>query len=702
MKKMLTALAMLALMIALAAGIPGGAESKLNYETPASTAVSCLAVYGNALSSFPGVSQRGGAIPEALEELLGFLDGNSAAAGDIREALAALDEDGDAAAKRAGTLLIQAAGSLRESDVATPFGPEDLAVAAKHHLLPATDVAAFAEAFDAAARAQMDTFFILCGDDLRDEVHRSASVGDAPLLADIAVNCGVIDFREYRVEELSMSVFDAPTYYAGQRILHAWLSNDVESLTDVEHQTLDAALAVAEGAAGTALERERHIHDALCEIVAYSAEDDPLGRKDCAVGALLDGRADCDGYSDAFSLCCGLAGLEARFIHGYSIEAPGEDIPQEDGEDGSHLWNLVNVDGHWVSVDVTWDDQDPGILYCNYNLGSARIGQSHAWDGRALTVALEPDTPDELRDGDLALHATDSWDALYALFREKAAERQERIALLVPETSGGAVNEERVKALLYSTGVTACGWYVQNGIVELADLEYREHFAICDTAEEVSTWIEACAEDGVGEFAVYFSPELAQVLFENDHAGLVALLSASRLENVSYGYDEANCMVLISEAGYGEAVEAPTDLDAVRAALAEALEAMSPSVQFLLPDGMAFEAVAEELSPFVYAYGVENFVWRANGRRMTLDEVTYYPEFARVADEAALRGYLDCCREAGIADFRAYCPEDCYRRLCDDGGAGFFDLLNQAGCTVSQFFRDDACGALIVEGARWR
>ncbi|MDO4865240.1 MAG: transglutaminase domain-containing protein [Clostridia bacterium] len=702
MKRVLTALTMLALTIALAAGIPGGAESRLSFETPAATAGSCLAVYGNALSSFPGVSQRGGAIPEALEELLGFLDGKCAAANDIREALAAMEEDGDASARRAGTLLLQAAGSLREEDVATPFGPEDLAIAAKRHLLPVADVAAFAEAFDAAAREQMDTFFILCGDELLDEVHRNASVGDAPLLADIAVNCGVIDFREYRVEELSMSVFDAPNYYAGQRILRAWRMGDTSALSDAERQTLQAALAVAEGAEGSALERERYIHDALCGIIAYSAEDDPLGRKDCAVGALLDGRADCDGYSDAFSLCCGLAGLETRFIHGFSTEAPEEDVPQETGEDGSHLWNLVNIDGHWVSVDVTWDDQDPGILYCNYNLGSDAIGLSHAWDGRALTVALETDTSNALRDGDLALHATDSWDGLYALFREKAAERPKRIALLIPEASGGAVNEERVKALLYSTGVTACGWYAQNGIVELTDLEYRKRFAICETAEEVSAWIEACAEAGAGEFAIYFTPELGRALFANDHAGLVALLSASRLYNVSYGYDEESRMVVVSEAAYGEAVVVPAGLDDVRAGLSEALEARSASAQFLLPDGTEFEAVAEELSPFVYAHGVESFVWRASGRRVILDEVTYYPEFARVADEAALRAYLDRCREAGIADFRAYCPEDCYRRLCEDGGAGFFELLDESGCSVSQFFRDDTCGALIVEGAQWK
>ena len=696
------ALAILALMMTLVADFPGGAESRLYYDTPATTAASCLAVYGNALSSFPAIGERDRAIPEALEELLRLLDGNSAAAGDIREALAALEEDGDAAAKRAGTLLIRAAGSLREADVATPFDLADLTVAAGYHLLPAADVADFAEAFDAAAQAQMGTFFILCGDELRDEVHRNTSVGDAPLLADIAVNCGINDFREYRVEELSMSVFDAPTYYAGQRILRAWRLNDTSALTDDERQTLDAALALAKGAAGSALERERTIHDALCGLVAYSDEDEPLGRKDCAVGALLDGKADCDGYGDAFSLCCGLAGLETRFIHGYSIEPPEEDVPREDGEDGSHLWNLVNIDGRWVSVDLTWDDQDPGIVYCNYNLGSEQIRQSHAWDGRALTVALEPETPNALRDGDLALYTTDSWDALYALFREKADERPERIALLIPDASEGAVNEARVKALLYSTGVTACSWYMQNGIVELADLEYRDRFAICDTPEEVSAWIEACAEEGAHEFAVYFSPELAQALFADDHAGLVALLSASRLADVSYGYDEDSRMVVISGAGYGEAVEAPTDLNDVRAALAEALEAMSASAQFLIPEGMEFQAVADELSPFVYAYGVEDFVWRANGRRMTLDEVTYYPEFARVADEAELRDYLDRCREAGIADFRAYCQEDCYRRLCDGGGAGFFALLNDAGCSVSQFFRDDTCGALIVEGARWR
>ena len=101
---------------------------------------------------------------------------------------------------------------------------------------------------------------------------------------------------------------------------------------------------------------------------------------DAAVGVLLDGIADCDGYSDAFYLLGNLAGFTVRLVHG-TTNNPFEGNP-------NHMWNEIAMDGEWYAVDVTWDDYEdesrPFSPYCIYfNVGADRLGRTHFWDDSA-------------------------------------------------------------------------------------------------------------------------------------------------------------------------------------------------------------------------------------------------------------------------------------------------------------------------------
>lgn len=57
---------------------------------------------------------------------------------------------------------------------------------------------------------------------------------------------------------------------------------------------------------------------------------------DTAYGALVLGRATCEGFAGAFDLVCGLLGLEAQAAY-----------------DDEHMWNRVTADGDALTVDVT-------------------------------------------------------------------------------------------------------------------------------------------------------------------------------------------------------------------------------------------------------------------------------------------------------------------------------------------------------------
>lgn len=177
-------------------------------------------------------------------------------------------------------------------------------------------------------------------------------------------------------------------YYPGYRIVKANEGNEFLNLTRRELKTLDAAAEMAETCRrADPLETARAVHDALCDTIVYtdmaSTDED-----DNAIGALLNGKANCDGYADAFYLVGTLAGLEVRYQHGESLVRRNAD----DGErDVTHMWNVMRIDGTWRMVDVTWDDQESGTVYTWFNIGADRARQTHRWD-EAISVPLAETT----------------------------------------------------------------------------------------------------------------------------------------------------------------------------------------------------------------------------------------------------------------------------------------------------------------------
>lgn len=93
------------------------------------------------------------------------------------------------------------------------------------------------------------------------------------------------------------------------------------------------------------IEKALLLHDYITLHCVYSDSDENDLYPDIthtAYGCIVDGVAVCDGYSDAFSYI-----MQSRF-----------DIPCETiiSESMLHAWNMIQLDGKWYHVDVTWDD----------------------------------------------------------------------------------------------------------------------------------------------------------------------------------------------------------------------------------------------------------------------------------------------------------------------------------------------------------
>lgn len=123
---------------------------------------------------------------------------------------------------------------------------------------------------------------------------------------------------------------------------------------------------------GSEFERELYINDYLVENCEYDKEaaENPkvIADEGNAYGALVTGRAVCEGYSRAFQLLCTKMGIECVCIAG-KVENTG------------HEWNAVLIEGNWYQTDVTWNDNGSEVSgYDYFNLTSERMYKDHIPD----------------------------------------------------------------------------------------------------------------------------------------------------------------------------------------------------------------------------------------------------------------------------------------------------------------------------------
>lgn len=89
------------------------------------------------------------------------------------------------------------------------------------------------------------------------------------------------------------------------------------------------------------------MHRYLCELIDYDASA-PYAHE--PYGALVDGRAVCEGYARSLKWLCEREEIPCVLVIGDAVDS--------NGNVGSHMWNYVQMEnGAWYAIDVTWDDQ---------------------------------------------------------------------------------------------------------------------------------------------------------------------------------------------------------------------------------------------------------------------------------------------------------------------------------------------------------
>ena len=179
--------------------------------------------------------------------------------------------------------------------------------------------------------------------------------------------------------------------YPGTRVANAYLSGDTGWLSQEEMKLYNVASKIA-----NKINQEKYLEDRAmsiyCEIMnrtSFASGDmDHQPHFVTAYGALIDGKANCQGYSDAFYMLGRMCGLDVRRMSGTA-----------DGR--SHMWNTVRYSpqGSVYVVDVTWGDSrlqkstdgKRADAYIYFNAPVEIMQVTHQWDASLAPPNLQPD-----------------------------------------------------------------------------------------------------------------------------------------------------------------------------------------------------------------------------------------------------------------------------------------------------------------------
>ena len=166
-------------------------------------------------------------------------------------------------------------------------------------------------------------------------------------------------------------------------VVEAYRTGDSSSLSEMDAAVLEACKQVLDQCVTDEMtpgQKELAIHDWMIDHTAYD-ETHELPNRNSPYGLLVEGTAVCMGYANTFQLFMDLL-----------------DIPCLTVTSSTHAWNLIQLNGDWYGVDVTWDDPlgsfvnvpaaDEPTHHRYFNVTSDFLRQTgHKWDPEGIPEA---------------------------------------------------------------------------------------------------------------------------------------------------------------------------------------------------------------------------------------------------------------------------------------------------------------------------
>lgn len=119
-------------------------------------------------------------------------------------------------------------------------------------------------------------------------------------------------------------------------------------------------------------EKQVLVHDWVVKNCTYNNE--AIEMESTPYSAIVDGKASCEGYARAAKLALDALGVPCMLVSGKA--------ENEQGAEQNHMWNLVQIEGKFYHMDLTWDDPisqkgEEDERYTFLNLTDEDILKSH-------------------------------------------------------------------------------------------------------------------------------------------------------------------------------------------------------------------------------------------------------------------------------------------------------------------------------------
>ncbi len=188
--------------------------------------------------------------------------------------------------------------------------------------------------------------------------------------------------------------------YRSDRADHFWLGNSVRysyssakaTVVDLmptyimSGSELETARGVFDGVVNSILsemengmsefETELWLHDRLAETVTYIETENAHN----AYGAIVEGKAVCEGYAEALQYLLQLSGIQSFIAVGTGTNSAGATE--------AHAWNFVRIDGKYYQTDLTWDDHGEKIFHAYFNLSDSEMLRDHTLSPTAYELPV--------------------------------------------------------------------------------------------------------------------------------------------------------------------------------------------------------------------------------------------------------------------------------------------------------------------------
>ena len=133
--------------------------------------------------------------------------------------------------------------------------------------------------------------------------------------------------------------------------------------------------------ATTDYDKALQAHDFLAKNVLYvNGFDKELHS---IVGPFTKKQGVCEGFAKAYKYMLDLIGISNVLIYGYAVNI-------ESGVEESHTWNMVQMDGHWLHIDVTFDTtirKDNYLRYDYFGLTNNQILKDHRYEVKDYPIS---------------------------------------------------------------------------------------------------------------------------------------------------------------------------------------------------------------------------------------------------------------------------------------------------------------------------